>query len=319
MADKLIKNVSRRNFLKVSGKATLACGAVWAAGSSKFLGERLADVGLPCMGTECKPTPATWSDNAITATWLGHATVLINFYGLNILTDPVLQSRVGVDVGLGTIGPKRRVAPALTVENLPRIDLVLLSHAHLDHFDIATLKALGSAPQVVTANGTTDLLQDTKLRKSEELKWGQKTVVKTGQGDVEVEAFEVRHWGARWRHDTHRGYNGYLLRRGGKSILFGGDTALCDGFKNVRNRGPFELGIMPIGAYNPFIHSHCNPEQAVQMANDAGAKYLMPIHHTTFRLGREAYTEPLERFEAALSAEPDRIALRHAGETFVAA
>jgi L-ascorbate metabolism protein UlaG (beta-lactamase superfamily) len=76
---------------------------------------------------------------------------------------------------------------------------------------------------------------------------------------------------------------------------------------------------MPIGAYNPWIYSHCNPEQAVRMANDAGAKYILPIHHTTFRFGRETYTEPLERFETALSSEKQRIALRHAGETFLTA
>jgi L-ascorbate metabolism protein UlaG (beta-lactamase superfamily) len=289
----------------------------WGLGS-KYLGERLADVGGEVGNASARPAPADWKDSNITASWLGHASVLINFYGLNILTDPVLQSRCGADLGLGIVGPKRMVAPALSVKDLPRIDLVLLSHAHLDHMDSATLSKLKAGPQTVLAHRTEDLLDGTNLKKRTELKWGEKTVVKTeSHGDIEVEAFEVKHWGARWRHDTYRGYNGYILRRGGKQIIFGGDTAMIDTFAALKSKGPFELACMPIGAYNPFIWAHCNPEQAVSMANDAGARYIMPIHHSTFRFGRETYTEPLERFEAALSNEPQRIALRNAGETFV--
>jgi L-ascorbate metabolism protein UlaG (beta-lactamase superfamily) len=226
---------------------------------------------------------------------------------------------VGANLRLVTLGPKRRVAAALTVKDLPRIDLVLLSHAHLDHFDTQTLSRIDSKAHVVTAHRTSDLLAGTGLKKSAELNWGQKTRVHTAHGDIEVEAFEVKHWGARWRHDTYRGYNGYVLRRGGKAILFGGDTALCDSFASLKSKGPFELACMPIGAYQPFIWSHCNPEQAISMANAAGARHIMPIHHTTFRLGRETYTEPLERFETAMAAEPERIALRRAGETFLTA
>lgn len=140
--------------------------------------------------------------------------------------------------------------------------------------------------------------------------------MKTRNGDVEVEAFEVKHWGARWRHDKHRGYNGYVLKRNGKQIIFGGDTALCDGFKQLRGRAPFEFACMPIGAYQPFIHSHCNPEQSLQMANEAGAKYVLPIHYYTFRLGREPSSEPIERLEVALGNETERLGWRQAGETF---
>jgi L-ascorbate metabolism protein UlaG (beta-lactamase superfamily) len=284
-----------------------------------FIKECVAEVKNPVLKPTSIPSPAAWQDSKITASWLGHSTVLVNFYGLNIITDPVLHSRVGPDLGLMTVGPKRRVAPALTVKQLPRIDLVLLSHAHLDHFDTATLGQIDGSAQVVTAHRTSDLLRNTDLKKSTELKWGEKTRVTTEHGDIEVEAFEVRHWGARWRHDTYRGYNGYVLRRGGKAILFGGDTALCESFAGLKSKGPFELALMPIGAYQPYIWSHCNPEQAVEMANAAGAKYILPIHHTTFRLGREVYTEPLERFETALAKESERIALRRAGETFLTA
>jgi L-ascorbate metabolism protein UlaG (beta-lactamase superfamily) len=318
------KKTNRRSFLKLTSGATAAGGAAWIGLSQgwtpKFIRERISEIGVDVWKPKSTPTPADWKDTQITASWLGHASVLINFYGLNILTDPVLHSRCGADIGLGIIGPKRRVAPALTTKDLPRIDLVLLSHAHLDHTDSCTLSELKAGPKAVVAHGNRDLLSGTRLTQSTELKWGEKTVVKTADhGDIEIEAFEVKHWGARWRHDTYRGYNGYILRRGGKQIIFGGDTALCNGFAEIKNKGPFELACMPIGAYNPWIMSHCNPEQAVRMANEAGAKYIIPIHHTTFRFGRETYTEPLERFETALVSEKERVALRHAGETFTAA
>ena len=99
--------------------------------------------------------------------------------------------------------------------------------------------------------------------------------------------------------------------------MFGGDTALCDSFAELRTLGPIDLAIMPIGAYDPWIHSHCTPEQAVQMANDAGAQFIMPVHHQTFRLSSEGFREPIERFQMALQRTPERIALREIGETFV--
>jgi len=319
MAVSLKKAFSRRKFIRVTTGATVAGAGAWVGLSQswtpRFVRDRISEIGVDVWKPTAKPTPGAWKDTHITASWLGHSSVLINFFGLNIITDPVLHSRCGADVGVGIVGPKRRVAPALTTKELPRIDLVLLSHAHLDHLDSATLHEI-KCTKAVTAHRTGDLLEGTRMKAATELAWGEKAVVKTGQGDVEVEAFEVKHWGARWRHDTYRGYNGYILRRGGKQIIFGGDTALCKTFAEIRSKGPFELACMPIGAYNPWIWSHCNPEQAVRMANDAGAKYILPIHHTTFRFGRETYTEPLERFEAALAAEPQRIALRHAGETF---
>jgi L-ascorbate metabolism protein UlaG (beta-lactamase superfamily) len=261
-----------------------------------------------------KPTPELWDANTITASWLGHSTVLVNFFGLNVITDPLLVNHAGADVLLGTIGPKRLVAPALTPGQLPRIDLVLLSHAHMDHLNSATLRRFSSHTRVVTAHATGDLLSDTRLKDPTELAWGEKTVVTTAHGDVEVEAFEVKHWGARWRHDSYRGYNGYILSRGGKKIIFGGDTAWSDSFRALRSKGPFELAIMPIGAYQPWIQSHCTPEQAVQMANDAGAKHFLPVHFKTFAFGREGVAEPIERLHAAI--EPERIGWRDIGQTF---
>jgi L-ascorbate metabolism protein UlaG (beta-lactamase superfamily) len=282
----------------------------------RFVSQRMADLAKSAVPAQHKPSPADWNSDTITAAWLGHATVLINFEGLNIITDPVLYSRVGASMGVGTIGPMRRQACALKAHELPRIDLVLLSHAHLDHFDIPSLNAIGN-PQAVTAKNTADLFQDTPIRNYSELAWGETKQIKTASGDIEIEAFQVRHWGARWRHDTQRGYNGYILKRNGKKIIFGGDTAICGGFQEIRGKGPFEFACMPIGAYNPFIDSHCNPEQAFQMANEAGAKYILPMHHYTFRFGREDCAEPMERLQTAMNGEADRLGWKEAGETFV--
>jgi L-ascorbate metabolism protein UlaG (beta-lactamase superfamily) len=115
----------------------------------------------------------------------------------------------------------------------------------------------------------------------------------------------------------HRGYNGYLLERNGRRILFAGDTALTNSFAELRQDGRIDLAIMSIAAYNPWIRSHCTPEQAIEMANAAGAQFIMPVHHQTFRLSFEPLREPIERFKAALKDTPARIALREIGETFV--
>lgn len=260
------------------------------------------------------PTPACWDPNGITAAWLGHATVLLNFYGVTILTDPALFKRIGADTCFGTIGAKRLVAPALRPRQLPAIDLVLLSHAHMDHLDPATLRALPGAPQVVTAHATTDLLPETQQPKAHALSWGQQVRIFTRHGDLQVRAFEVKHWGARWRYDKYRGYNGYVVEREGKKLIFGGDTAYIDTFRRLRRDGPYDLAIMPIGAYQPWVCSHCTPEQAVRMANQAGAEHFLPIHFKTFPFGREGSVEPIHRLRAAL--EPERLALGDVGQTF---
>ena len=299
----------------------MGLAGLWS-GCSAPLGARavrgfFAESCRPVLTPKLKPRPRFWDPNTITASWLGHSTVLIGFYGFNILTDPALFRRIGADTRLGTLGPKRLVAPALRPQELPPLDLVLLSHAHMDHMDLATLRALPSRPRCVTAHSTEDLLLGTKLSSPVALRWGEKTCVSTSNGDAEVTAFEVKHWGARWRHDKYRGYNGYVVGREGKKIIFGGDTAWTESFGSLRGAGPFEFAIMPIGAYEPWICSHCTPEQAVRMTNDAGAAYLLPIHFKTFAFGREGILEPLVRLDKVL--ESGRLGWREVGETFVCA
>jgi L-ascorbate metabolism protein UlaG (beta-lactamase superfamily) len=315
----MTSNLSRRAVL--TGGALASAGAAWTAMSSswsaRFLRERFAEWGRDLPPAPHKPTPGTWRDNAITLAWLGHATVLINFYGLRILTDPVLYSRIGVDLGIGSLGPLRLVASALAPEELPEIDLVLVSHAHFDHLDTPSLGAIRGQPSAVMAKGTSDLLPRRGYSSVSELGWNDSTRVRTPRGDVLVRALEVRHWGARIQRDTWRGYAGFVLEREGRRLLIGGDTAETTVFREHRRFGPFEAAVMPIGAYDPWIRNHCTPEQAVTMADAAGARLFAPVHHQSFALSREPVTEPIERTERMLSAERGRMAWRDIGQTRV--
>jgi L-ascorbate metabolism protein UlaG (beta-lactamase superfamily) len=223
---------------------------------------------------------------------------------------------VGLSTPLGTLGPKRYIAPALDLQELPRIDVVLLSHAHYDHFDLPTLRGLRQRPWIVSAVSTRDLL-DGISKEVHELRWGQKAVFEGPRGDLAVEAIEVKHWGRRWPSKLPRGYNGYVLRRDGQSLLFGGDTAYTPSFAEVKARGPFLAALMPIGAYRPWIWNHCTPEEALAMADAAGARYIVPVHNQTFKFSDEPPLEPIERLLAALQHEPERLALRQIGQTFV--
>jgi L-ascorbate metabolism protein UlaG (beta-lactamase superfamily) len=234
-----------------------------------------------------RPEPLTWTDDRLTAAWLGHATVLLNFFGVRIITDPVLESRVGIGRGLAKLGPRRLVRPALRARELPPLDLVLLSHAHMDHTDLGTLRSLRrDVPEV---------------------------------GGVRIQSVEVRHWGARMVTDRHRGYGGFLLTRRGTSVLFAGDTAYTDAFDRLGRHTRVELAILPIGAYDPWIANHASPEQAWRMFQGLGARHLLPVHHSTFRLSREPVDEPLERLRAAAGAEEWRIVTPEVGSTWTLA
>ena len=296
-------------------------GAAWTSlsdsWSARFLRARLAEVGQDVPRALHTPTPATWHDNAITLAWLGHATVLINFYGLRILTDPVLFNRIGVDLGIGSLGPQRLAQCALHPDALPEIDLVLVSHAHFDHLDTPSLAAVRGRPVAVMATATSDLLPRRAFAGVHELRWNESITVTTSRGTVAIRALEVKHWGARIQRDTHRGYTGWVVEREGKRLLIGGDTASTTAFRDHRRFGPFEAAVMPIGAYDPWIANHCTPEQAVAMADAAGARLFVPVHHRTFTLSREPVDEPIARASQMLEAERGRLGWRDIGETLV--
>jgi L-ascorbate metabolism protein UlaG (beta-lactamase superfamily) len=311
---------NRRTFMAtgavagVGGAAWLGVSTSWGA---RFLRQRLEEIGRDIPSAPHKPEPATWSDNAVTLAWLGHATVLINFYGVRILTDPALYPRIGVDLGLGTLGPMRLVHCALAPDELPDIDIVLVSHAHFDHLDTPSLAAIGGRPAAVMASDISDLLPRGRYSSVRELRWNEAATVATPHGDVLIRAIEVKHWGARIGRDTWRGYTGWVVEREGRRLLIGGDTAVTSAFKGHRQHGPFDAAVMPIGAYDPWIYNHCTPEQAVAMADGAGARLIVPVHHQSFRLSNEPFMEPIERIQEALAQERDRLGVRAIGETVV--
>ncbi|HEY6948901.1 MAG TPA: MBL fold metallo-hydrolase [Gemmatimonadales bacterium] len=258
-----------------------------------------------------RPVPESWPDDRATFAWLGHATVLGNFYGTWVLTDPALESRIGVGRGMAKLGPRRLVAPALGARELPPIDLLLLSHAHMDHTDLGTLGRLSRDVHVIVQPGNRDLVR--RFRRVDELAWG----ARLGIGDLEIESVEVKHWGARMITDRHRGYGGYVLRKDGRTVLFAGDTAYTTALAPLGRRGAIDLAILPIGAYDPWIYNHASPEQAWRMARDMGARHMLPVHHSTFRLSREPADEPVARLLAAAGPDRHRVAITRVGETWV--
>ncbi len=263
------------------------------------------------MSSMTSPQPQRWPDQGSFAAWLGHSTVLLKMDGFTVLTDPVFSDTVGLKVGSFALGARRLVAPALELTDLPKIDLILLSHAHMDHFDLDSLRRLENRnTAVITAPRTAGLLRTERWARVRELRWDEESQ----EGPLTVRAIEVNHWGARLQVDFYRGYNGYLLSAGRRRIVFAGDTAATSAFSKLRSSRPIDLAIMPIGAYDPWVWFHCTPEQAWNMANDAGAELIMPVHHQTFRLSRERLAEPIERLYAAAGRAASRIAVQRIGE-----
>ncbi|HVU17416.1 MAG TPA: MBL fold metallo-hydrolase [Candidatus Didemnitutus sp.] len=264
-----------------------------------------------------RPAPETWSDREITGSCLGHSTVFLNFFGVRVLTDPVFSLRAGPGVPPFILGPKRYVQPALRASELPAPDVIVLSHAHFDHLDVWSLRKFSRQTTIVTARATADILHCHGFRRVHEVDWGKSIALETAHGSIRFTAFEVNHWGARMMRDDYRGYNGYLIERGGHTVCFAGDTAFTPAFGRLRNPDhPIDLMLMPIGAYDPWIRAHCSPEQAAEMARAAGARTFVPIHHETFKLSSEAMDEPAARLRAAFRDEPGRVLAMSVGETF---
>jgi L-ascorbate metabolism protein UlaG (beta-lactamase superfamily) len=257
-----------------------------------------------------RPQPQTWSDDRLTVAWLGHATLLLNFHGSWLLADPALERRIGIGRGLAKLGPRRLVEPALRPRELPRLDTILLSHAHMDHTDLGTLRHFRRDVPVIVQPGNGDLVR--RFRRVHELAWGESIEL----GGVRFESTEARHWGARMITDKHRGYGGYLIQKAGQTVLFAGDTAYTDALTRLGRRQRIDLAILPIGSYDPWIHNHASPEEAWTMFRRLGAEYVLPVHHSTFRLSREPIREPIERFLAAAGAERWRVVGTEVGATW---
>ena len=278
------------------------------------------------------PNWRSWKNDELTAAWIGHSTVLVNFFGTWILTDPVFSERCGPrPLGILTIGPRRLVEPALNLNDLPQIDLLLISHAHLDHTDMPSLKKLTNAKHVVVAQNTLDVYTPLKFQDVRELDWGDD--IAYSDLSVRVEAVEVKHFGWRFPWEPCRGrneengrsFNAYLVEKKDSSgkmrrLVFGGDTAYTKSFAKLGERmrlfnEEIDLALMPIGTYNPWIGGHCNPEQSWQMTQQMNARTILPIHWNTFTQSSEPRYEPIEWLQRIVD-EPEQIALREIGETW---
>lgn len=292
-----------------SRRSLLVSGGVAAAG----VASPIVSFGKPAgyiPDAPKRPGVESWTDRGIHAAWLGHSTVLLRIDGFTILTDPIFSFKAGIHLGLLSLGVTWLIKPAMERRELPHIDLVLLSHAHMDHFDIPSLRSLEDRQtRVITARGTADLLRARKYLSVTELGWGE-----THQsGPASVRAIQVRHWGRRYMNDSWRGYTGYVVNVGRYRVLFAGDTAFTDTFKRDRPRDGVHLALLPIGAYNPWIHNHADPEQAWRMGQYAGADYILPIHHQTFPLSLEPRLEPIERILTAAGNRETSVPIREIG------
>lgn len=260
-----------------------------------------------------------FSNTRLGAAWLGHATVLMRVGGddgFTVLTDPVFSERVGMSVGRVTLGPARLLPPALDVDHLPKIDLVLLSHAHFDHLDKPSLRRLAEGPArgatVVTADRTRALIPD-GFGEVVQLAWGRQARFR----DLRLHAIQPRHWGARAGVDRGRGYNAYLLDHRGDRVLFGGDTAYTEAFDRI---GAVDLSVLGIGAYEGWHGAHATPEQAwamfVRHASSDRAR-LLPMHHSTFDMGERRVDEPIERLLKAAGPRAGQVVCRKVGDAWV--
>lgn len=263
------------------------------------------------------PTPDEWSNKEVTVAWLGHASFLINFFGTRIIIDPALTSNIGITpVGNFTIGPSRYIASALNSDEVGPIDLLLVSHAHTDHFDYPTLRKLQSSnTMAVTAENTLPLWKGMNYQSIEELHW---RMSKTFAG-VKVKAIEGKHWGARipWKKGMEA--NSFLLSKNGINLFFGADTGYTELIKQQLDGIPIDLAIMGIGAYSPksFEARHATPEQAWKMAEEISAKWIIPMHWGAFKLSKEPMEEPMARFRLAASGQMEKVAIQETGVTWM--
>ncbi|KPV42957.1 MBL fold metallo-hydrolase [Alicyclobacillus ferrooxydans] len=270
---------------------------------------------------EVRPDIENWRDDEVNIAWIGHATLLIKIYDLTIVTDPVFMQRVGMSPFPGiVIGPKRFTAPALKIKEVQdKVDLVLLSHAHLDHFDLPSLRRFARREaEVIIPQNTSKLVRHLPFGRISELK--VRDSMETRQGAT-ITAVPARHWGARYPWNRDYKWNGYVIDYKGVRVLFAGDTAMTKDYQDLGTWEPtIDVACMPIGAYSPdnFQTAHCTPEQAWQMFRDSKSKWLIPIHWGTLVLSMEPVDEPMERMMAAASKDgmADRVVVRRVGESF---
>lgn len=260
--------------------------------------------------------PPRVAGSALRVTFVNHATVLVQTEGLNILIDPVWSARVSP---LAWYGPKRHRPPGIRFEDLPRIDLVLISHNHYDHMDLSTLRRLVQTfhPRIVTGLGNSVFLAKNGVADAEDIDWWQTLTLTPG---VSIMGVPARHWSARSLNDVNRTlWLGFVLETPSGRIYFAGDTGYGQFFSLVHDRfSAFRLALLPIAPARPraeMAPRHLSARDAVHVAKLLHVSTSIAIHFGTFQQGDDGQEEPVDSLRSALVREPDLIFLAlHNGE-----
>jgi len=240
--------------------------------------------------------------------WIGHAGFVMQFEQHSVCVDPNWA------LWHGPI--KRQRKPGILLHSMPIMDAILVTHAHFDHLHKASLRVLESRSGICVPKGSAELVENLGFDNIHEMRVWQELKLKN---DLHIIHTPSLHWGARFLHDTHRDYGGYLVKSGKHCVFHCGDSAMFDGFAEIgRKAGHIDVAIMPIGAYGaPSGRDvHMNPEEAVEAFLQLGADYLVPMHYGSFALGTEPLHEPLQRLQAACKRAgiSDRLVSAQEGE-----
>ncbi len=254
--------------------------------------------------TEPAPRPSRrLASGEMRATFVNHATVLLQFGQVNMLTDPTWSARASP---LAWSGPRRVHAPGVRFEDLPPIDAVVVSHNHYDHLDLPTLRRLAGRdrPRVLAGLGLESWLEDRGVGNVSELDWWQSVELTP---EIRVTFAPAQHWSGRGLRDRSRTlWGSFVVEYGERKLYFAGDTAKGPHFAEVRKRfGAVDLALLPIGAYAPpsfMASAHLNPVEAVEAHGQLAAGRSMAIHFGCFQLSQESREEPVERLAAARRA-----------------
>lgn len=238
----------------------------------------------PRHGTYQRPIFPKLKHGEVAVTWIGHASFLIQFTDLNVLIDPNFANWLFL--------LKRIKRCGLKIEDLPPIDLVLLTHAHFDHFHKPTLRQLPHPKIGIMPRGVGDLAHNLGFSRVVELEWWES--FSQAAANWKVTFVPSKHWGARTLRDSHRGYGGFVLEHQGRKIYHAGDSAYFDGFTEIGKKLSPEVALLPIGAYHPesFRHVHMGPDEAIKVFKELSARWLVPMHYGTFKLSFEEMDEP---------------------------
>ena len=270
----------------------------------------------PLTGEPCKPELV--APGEVGVTFIGHSSFLLQIGGKNVLVDPVFAKRLVV--------LRRQRRAGVRVPDLPAIDVVLVTHAHMDHLNLPSLRAVVRsmrhrglpAPAIVVPAGVDDLVRSIGFSHAETMSSWQERVVQ----NLRITMTPCRHWGARMFNDTHREFGGYTIQpeHGGTTVYHSGDTAYFPGFREIGQRLRPDIALLPVGAYFPDSYRavHTSPEEAIRGFLETGARWMVPMHYGTFRLGREPMDEPLQRLaaEAMRLHLGDRVRVVTEGETW---